>query len=188
MTLPSNHSLRAIVQQCGSLGPRSPRNHEDGVTGARRDSSVKSSEVGVHSQFGGKGVAFDRRSSLRIRVSAHDRPGIGAEGISEQTRRRRHPPQTGRVVPFFVPSRPPACPPVPFGGRRNYLSVFRIRCATIAWCRRRLLSLSLSRFLVRFFAAHQPSFMRRELGPVGSSGSRRCCATCKSASTTEDSS
>src|SRR5262245_40563620 len=42
----------------------------------------------------------------------------------------------GRVVPFFAPLRPLAYPPVPVGGPRNCPSVFRIRCATIASCRR----------------------------------------------------
>jgi hypothetical protein len=50
--------------------------------------------------------------------------------------------KTGQVVPFFVPSRPLPYPPVPVGGPGNYLSVFRMHCATIASCWWRLLSLN----------------------------------------------
>ena len=46
----------------------------------------------------------------------------------------RRPPQTGQVVPFLAASRPPPYPPVPLDEPRSCLSVFRIRCETIASC------------------------------------------------------
>ena len=64
------------------------------------------------------------------------------DGISQATPRALAFDQTGQVVPFFAPSRPLAYPLVPVDGTRNQLSVFRMRCATIASCWRRLLSLN----------------------------------------------
>jgi hypothetical protein len=78
----------------------------------------------------------------RRRSGSRDRHRDRVAGISRATPQHRHPPQTGQVVPFRVPSGAHSCPPMPLRSRCKYLPVLAICCATIASCWRRLETLN----------------------------------------------
>ena len=75
----------------------------------------------------------------RLTLGGGVRSGINGFGHATQD---AAPAKTGQVVPFCVPSRTLLYPRVPSGGLPNWLPVFRMRCATIASCWGRLLSLN----------------------------------------------
>jgi len=76
------------------------------------------------------------------RLLQRRRIGLGQWTSGSASRPRRHPPQTGQVVPFRVPSAAHSYPLMPARSAGGYLPLFVMQCATVASCQRRLASLS----------------------------------------------